>query len=289
MNNIPKYTLWRSADKVLLEIERLLAEMTALTKMSELETKGDPQGNNQNQGKNQGKNQGQNQAWRDMAEASFSIEGIELDQGGKERQEGQEEEEGKWQKDALAVYQLLPKLDPFSLEDIKKAHRLLMGNRLVGAGTFRREEAGIFDGENMIYRVGDYEDIPHRLESLLQWTRDGKEHPLIKSCVFHYEFEAIHPFPDGNGRMGRLWQTLLLGHWNPVFFRIPVDPIIRNHQEDYYASLLESDQLEDCGPLIRFLCSAILEALRGQEKPPKKVKKIQRHTRLLDVGKIQKT
>lgn len=262
MNNIPKYTLWRSADAVLLEIEGLLAGMAELTEMSEMaeaEEKEDLQGNN--------KNQARVQAWHAMAEASFAIEGMELDE------------------EAEKVYRLLPELDPFSVGDIKKAHRLMMGNQLEGAGTFRMEEAGIFDGEEMIYRAGDYEEIPHRLEDLLSWTRDSKEHPLIKSCVFHYEFEAIHPFSDGNGRMGRLWQTLLLAHWNPVFFQIPVDPIIRNHQESYYGSLLESDQLGDCGPLVQLLCGAILEALKGREEPGKKVRRIQRHTRLIDVGK----
>ena len=253
MNNIPKYTLWAEVDEDLLEIEGLLAGMAELIKM---EAKGDLQGRNQNQVRVQ--------AWHAMAEASFAIEGMELDE------------------EAEKVYRLLPELDPFSVGDIKKAHRLMMGNQLEGAGTFRREEAGIFDGEEMIYRAGDYEEIPHRLEDLLSWTRDSKEHPLIKSCVFHYEFEAIHPFSDGNGRMGRLWQTLLLAHWNPVFFRIPVDPIIRNHQESYYGSLLESDQLGDCGPLVQFLCGAILEALKGREEPGKKVRRIQRHTRLLE-------
>ncbi|HMN15357.1 MAG TPA: Fic family protein, partial [Bellilinea sp.] len=124
-------------------------------------------------------------AMSEMAEASFAIEGIEPDE------------------EAEKVYRLLPELDPFSVDDIKKAHRLMMGNQLAGAGTFRREEAGIFEGEAMIYRAGAHEDIPHRLEDLLSWTRDAKEHPIIKSCVFHYEFEAIHPFTDGNGRMGR--------------------------------------------------------------------------------------
>ena len=203
----------------------------------------------------------------EMAEASFAIEGLEPDE------------------EAEKVYWLLPELDPFSVDDIKKAHRLMMGNQLAGAGTFRREEAGIFEGEAMIYRAGAHEDIPYRLEALLSWTRDAKEHPLIKSCVFHYEFEAIHPFADGNGRMGRLWQTLLLGRWNSVFFRIPVDPIIQHHQEGYYGSLLESDQRGDCGPLVQFLCGAILEALKGREEPGKKVRRIQRHTRLIDVGK----
>ena len=258
MNNIPKYTLWRSADAVLLEIEGLLAE---LTEMAEMEAKGDLQGKNQDQARLQ--------TWHTMAEASFAIEGMETDN------------------EAESVYRLLPELDPFSVDDIKKAHRLMMGNRLAGAGTFRQEEAGIFEGEAMIYRAGAHEDIPHRLEDLLSWARDAKEHPIIKSCVFHYEFEAIHPFADGNGRMGRLWQTLLLGHWNPIFFRIPVDPIIQNHQEGYYGSLLESDQRGDCGPLVQFLCSAILEALKGKGEPRKKVRKIQRHTRLLECDSSQ--
>ena len=270
MNNIPKYTLWRSADAVLLEIEGLLAE---LTEMAEMEEKGDQQEKNQDQARLQ--------TWHTMAEASFAIEGMEANE------EVKEGERGGWQKDAIAVYQLLPELDPFSVDDIKKAHRLMMENRLAGAGTFRQEEAGIFEGEAMIYRAGAHEDIPHRLEDLLSWARDAKEHPIIKSCVFHYEFEAIHPFADGNGRMGRLWQTLLLGQWNPIFFRIPVDPIIQNHQEGYYGSLLESDQRGDCRPLVQFLCSVILEALKGRGEPRNKVRKIQRHTRLLECDSSQ--
>ena len=253
MNNIPKYTLWPEADEVLLEIEGLLAE---LTEMAEMEAKGDLQGKNQDQTRLQ--------AWHTMAEASFAIEDMEPDE------------------EAEYVYRLLPELDPFSVDDIKKAHRLMMGNQFAGAGTFRREEAGIFEGEAMIYRAGAHEDIIRRLEDLISWTRDAEEHPLIKSGVFHYEFEAIHPFADGNGRMGRLWQTLLLGNWNPIFFRIPVDPIIQNHQEGYYGSLLESDQRGDCGPLVRFLCCAILEALQGKGEPRKKVMRIQRNTRLLE-------
>ena len=256
MNNIPKYTLWAEVNEDLLKIEGLLAELTKMSEMAEAEEKEDLQGSN--------KNQTRVQAWHAMAEASFAIEGLEPDEA------------------AEKVYRFLPELDPFSVADIKKAHRLMMGNQLAGAGTFRREEAGIFEGEAMIYRAGAHEDIPHRLEDLLSWTREATEHPLIKSCVFHYEFEAIHPFADGNGRMGRLWQTLLLGRWNPVFFRIPVDPIIQQHQEGYYGSLLESDQRGDCGPLIQFLCGAILEALKGRGEPRKKVRKIQRHTRLLE-------
>jgi Uncharacterized conserved protein len=256
MNNIPEYTLWAEVDEDLLEIEGLLAELTKMSEMAESEEKEDLQGNN--------KNQARVQAWQAMAEASFAIEGMGPDEA------------------AEKVYRLLPELDPFSVDDIKKAHRLMMGNQLAGAGTFRREEAGIFEGEAMIYRAGAHEDILYRLEALLSWTRDAKEHPLIKSCVFHYEFEAIHPFADGNGRMGRLWQTLILGHWNPIFFRIPVDPIIQHHQEGYYGSLLESDQRGDCGPLVQFLCGAILEALQEKGEPRKKVRKIQRHTRLLE-------
>ncbi len=94
------------------------------------------------------------------------------------------------------------------------------------------------------------------MDDLLSWLEKTDEHPLVASCVFHYEFEFIHPFQDGNGRMGRLWQTLILSHWRPVFALLPVETIIRDRQQDYYAALGRSDQAADATVFIEFMLGA---------------------------------
>lgn len=107
------------------------------------------------------------------------------------------------------------------------------------------------------------------MAQLFRWLRNSKEHPLIASSVFHYEFEFIHPFADGNGRMGRLWQTLLLSHWQPAFAWLPVESLVHRQQAEYYRAINRSTSAADCAPLIRFMLGCIHDAVsRASSKTP---------------------
>ena len=114
------------------------------------------------------------------------------------------------------------------------------------------------------------------MDDLLAWLEKTDEHPLVASCVFHYEFEFIHPFQDGNGRMGRLWQTLILGHWRPVFALLPVESTIRDRQQDYYAALGRADQSADATGFIEFMLSAILRAIKESALASEQEKTLQK-------------
>ena len=102
--------------------------------------------------------------------------------------------------------------------------------------------------------------VPFLVDQLLDWLKHGDEHPLVASCVFHYELEFIHPFADGNGRMGRLWQTLILRQWKPLLAFLPVEAVIRERQAEYYRVLAESDNKADATPFIEFMLAALRDA-----------------------------
>jgi Fic family protein len=108
------------------------------------------------------------------------------------------------------------------------------------------------------------------MADLLRWVKETKVHPLISSCVFHYEFEFIHPFADGNGRMGRMWQTLLLMQWKPVFAWIPVETIVKEHQQDYYAAIAQSDHEANSSSFITFMLQCLKQALQEMEESNQK-------------------
>lgn len=121
---------------------------------------------------------------------------------------------------------------------------------------------GVFAGEKLIHMAPPAEFVPGQISDLLAWVRDDMSHMLIKSCVFHCEFEFIHPFADGNGRMGRMWQTLLLSQWRPLFAWLPVETLIRERREAYYAALREADGMGCADPVAGFLMMAIRDALK---------------------------
>lgn len=119
---------------------------------------------------------------------------------------------------AFAAYDLLTSIDPFSVDDLLRAHELMMADLMPEAGRFRSAGVGVFNGDRLIHMAPPARLVPGQIASLFAWYVASSLHPLIKSAVFHYEFEFIHPFQDGNGRMGRMWHAALLGAWNPVFF-----------------------------------------------------------------------
>ena len=130
---------------------------------------------------------------------------------------------------ANEAYNILFELNPYKEEDLLKAHRLMMTDLVKENGIYRSDGVGVFDGQKCIHMAPPAIRIPYLMKELLSWVKKTKVHPLISSCVFHYEFEFIHPFADGNGRMGRMWQTLLLMQWKPIFAWIPVVTIVKKH------------------------------------------------------------
>jgi len=131
---------------------------------------------------------------------------------------------------AIAAYEQLNRFASASMNDLLKAHALLMSDVLKNAGQFRTQSVGIHQGEKLIHVAPPAHQVSGLVADLLAWLDGSEHHPLISSSVFHYEFEFIHPFMDGNGRMGRLWQTLILSRWKPVFLYLPLESIIRDHQ-----------------------------------------------------------
>ena len=165
-------------------------------------------------------------------------------------------------KNAYKAYERLLQYNPYSVQDLLDAHRLLMTGLIQETGVFRQGGVGVFAGERLVHMAPPAKQVPQLITELLQWTEKARLHPLIKSCVFHYEFEFIHPFADGNGRMGRMWQTLLLAKWKPFFAWLPVETLIRERQDEYYRALALSDKNADAQPLAEFLLQVILAALK---------------------------
>lgn len=164
-------------------------------------------------------------------------------------------------KNAFEAYEKLLGFNQYSSADLLIAHKLLMHDLVKEAGRFRSGGVGVFAGEKLVHMAPPAEFVPEQIEMLLDWAKTSTLHPLIKSCVFHYEFEFIHPFQDGNGRMGRMWQTLILYNWNPSFAWIPVETIIRENQSEYYDALGKADKAADSSIFVEFLLSAIRQAL----------------------------
>lgn len=165
-------------------------------------------------------------------------------------------------RNAYDAYELMLELDPLSTDDLLKAHGLMMAGLVPENGKFRSSGAGVFNGEGLIHMAPPAEFVPIQINDLFSWYRESRLHPLIKSSVFHYEFEFIHPFPDGNGRMGRMWHTLLLGKWKELFFWLPVEELIQSRQKEYYEALGEADRIADSAGFVELM----LEIIRGSLK-----------------------
>ena len=168
-------------------------------------------------------------------------------------------------KNAYQMYEHLQKFNPYSIEDLLNAHKILMKELVNEAGEFRHKGVGIANNERIIHIAPPAENIQWLMKDLFQWLKDSKEHILIKSCIFHYEFEFIHPFSDGNGRMGRFWQTLLLNSWKPIFAWLPIETIIKENQAEYYSELRIADSKGDSTSFIEFMLSIISNSLNELE------------------------
>jgi len=164
-------------------------------------------------------------------------------------------------RNAFAAYEALPGWRPASRADLLAAHGLLLHGLIDEAGQFRRGGVGIYRGEQLLHMAPPDSRVPQMVDDLLDWLGRCELHPLIASCVFHYEFEFIHPFADGNGRMGRLWQTLILSHWRPVLAWLPVESVIREQQDAYYTALSAADRLAEATPFVELMLQALRQAL----------------------------
>lgn len=164
-------------------------------------------------------------------------------------------------KNALAAYDRFDSWKPEADKDLLEAHKILMSGLIDEAGSYRHGGVGVMAGSQVIHMAPPADRVPQLMADLFGWLAATDAHPLIASSVFHYEFEFIHPFADGNGRMGRLWQSLILARWNPLFADIPVESLIFEHQAEYYQALQESTQKTDSAPFIAFMLRMILDTV----------------------------
>ncbi len=164
-------------------------------------------------------------------------------------------------KNAIEAYDQLLECDPYGIKDLLYEHGLMTKGTVEESGVFRRGGVGVFAGDVPIHVAPQVEQVPILVEQLLEWVKNSNLPLIVKSCIFHYEFEFIHPFADGNGRMGRMWQTLLLYQENPVFGWLPVETIIAKRQDEYYTAIQSSTKENDSAIFAEFMLSALAEAL----------------------------
>ena len=165
-------------------------------------------------------------------------------------------------KNAYDAYEMELSLDPYSVSDLLKAHRVMMEGLIPENGKFRSGGVGIFDGDVVVHMAPPARLVPGEIEDLFAWYRSSEIHPLIRSAIFHYEFEFIHPFADGTGRMGRMWHSLLLGKWNELFYWLPIEELIRSRQQEYYDALGKSDREADSSAFVELMLEIILDTLK---------------------------
>lgn len=165
-------------------------------------------------------------------------------------------------KNAFAAYKELENIDAFSLNDLQKVHGIMMNGLVSESGMLRTGDVGVFDSKGNVIHVAP--PAPLAIKQIIQlfnWVKNSDVQMLIRSSVFHYEFEFIHPFRDGNGRMGRYWQTALLASWKPIFKYIPIESVIKDNQEEYYKVIKTSTSQGKSNVFIEFMLDVILKAI----------------------------
>jgi len=171
-------------------------------------------------------------------------------------------------KNAIKTYDAFSSLDPYNVKDLLKAHSLMMDALIDKAGHFRLGGVGVFAGAKAVHVAPPAERVPSLMNDLFEWLKNSDDHLLIKSSVFHYEFEFIHPFIDGNGRLGRLWQSLILNKLHPIFEYLPVENMVFQNQQKYYEAIGQSTNAADCGFFIEFMLNEILSTLQKRQGEP---------------------
>ena len=164
-------------------------------------------------------------------------------------------------KNAIATYDLFPTLNPFDEKDLLLAHQTMMQSLVDNPGSWRTGGVGVFGEEGCVHMAPPANRVPALMSDLFDWLKNGDDHLLIRSCVFHYEFEFIHPFVDGNGRIGRLWQSLILSRLHPLFAHLPVENMVFSNQQAYYDAITASTNAGESTPFIEFMLGEILSTL----------------------------
>ena len=162
---------------------------------------------------------------------------------------------------AIKVYNELNKYKLYSEKDFLNAHASLMNGLIKNAGKYRNQSVGIVKGNDIEHVAPPFQNVPYLMKDLFEYLKDDQELTLIKSCVFHYEMEFIHPFIDGNGRMGRLWQTVILINDYQIFEFLPFETLISATQDEYYKSLSMSDKSGKSTPFIEYMLGVIEKSL----------------------------
>lgn len=165
-------------------------------------------------------------------------------------------------KNAYEAYEKVAVLDPYNIRNLLQAHKIMMEGLVKEAGSFRSGNVGVYAGTELIHAGTPAKYVPDLMKQLFTWLKQSKYHPLVKSCIFHYEFEFIHPFADGNGRTGRLWQSLILQKWKAVFAWIPVETLVYERQDEYYKVLQRADNAGDSTQFVEFMLEMIRNALK---------------------------
>ena len=166
---------------------------------------------------------------------------------------------------AHRAYEAIETFNPYVMDDLLKAHGLMTDGLVARPGEWRTQGVGVVNGHGQVLHMAPpWQRVPELMGDLFDWLNGSEDPVLIKSCVFHYEFEFIHPFPDGNGRTGRLWQTALLGKWRPEFYAAPVENIVWAHQREYYAAIRMASSTGDSGPFVDFMLDKILRTLKAK-------------------------
>ncbi|MCL2760931.1 MAG: Fic family protein [Desulfuromonadales bacterium] len=172
-------------------------------------------------------------------------------------------------KNAYQAYEYLFEYTPYKVNDFLKAHKFMTSTLVNDAGHFRSQGVGVYAGTQLIHAGATYRFVPQLITDLFAWAKKTDLHPLIKSSIVHFEIEFIHPFMDGNGRIGRLWQTLILSKWNELFAWLPVETVVYENQQKYYDALQTAERIANSEIFIEFMLNAILQAL--EELPNRKI------------------
>ena len=176
------------------------------------------------------------------------------------------QEEIKEVKNAYEAYDRIMTFNPYSISDFLKAHQLMTEGLVKESGKFRSGDVGVFSGKSVVHIGARPQFVSQLIEELFSWAEVSELHPVLKSAILHYEVETIHPFEDGNGRMGRLWQTLLLAKWNPIFAWLPMETVLYENRSQYYQAIEMARKDNDSGVFIEFTLSALLDIILLQEK-----------------------
>jgi Fic family protein len=192
-------------------------------------------------------------------------------------------------KGAIALYENIDKFDYKSEKDLLKAHKILMQDVLKEAGKYRTKNVGVGNEKEITHIAPPASNVPKLMNDLFEWLNTTELHPLIVSSVFHYEFEFIHPFVDGNGRIGRFWQILMLYNWKNVFEYLPIESLIYENQDEYYATIEKSTEIGSSTPFIEFMLKIIFDTLNTPQVIPQVTPQDEKERKIIEFCQIPRS